>query len=282
MTGPRAARALPPPSVLDAFAVGGTVVPLPGGRGLSVRVGNVVLKPVDGTEEEAEWAASVYERLLAGAGGFRVPRPLRAADGRSVVDGWTGCELLSGRPGPAGHWHEVLAAGRAFHAALSDVPCPAFLSRRTHPWAVADRVAWGEEETDVPAQLADPYAALLALRRPVRLPVQLVHGDLTGNVLLAAGEPPGVIDFSPYWRPPVYAEAVVVADGLLWFDAPRTLLARPGECPDWTQLLVRALLFRLVAAGRLAGPTARVTEEEAARYTRTIETVRRGPSAGRR
>lgn len=48
---------------------------------------------------------------------------------------------------------------------------------------------------------------------------QLIHGDLTGNVLFAADEAPAVIDFSPYWRPPVFAEAVVVADGLLWFQA---------------------------------------------------------------
>lgn len=55
-----------------------------------------------------------------------------------------------------------------------------------------------------------------------------IHGDLTGNVLFAAGRAPAVIDFSPYWRPPVFAEAIVVADGLLWGAGPRGR-ARQGE-----------------------------------------------------
>jgi hypothetical protein len=33
--------------------------------------------------------------------------------------------------------------------------------------------------------------------RPIGLPSQLVHGDITGNVLFAQGRPPAVIDFSP-------------------------------------------------------------------------------------
>jgi hypothetical protein len=46
-----------------------------------------------------------------------------------------------------------------------------------------------------------------------------VHGDLTNNVLLRAGQPPGIIDFSPYWRPPEYAEGIIVADALSWHGA---------------------------------------------------------------
>ncbi|MFJ7060541.1 phosphotransferase [Streptomyces microflavus] len=145
----------------------------------------------------------MFERLCRGAG-FRVPRPLRSADGSGVVEGWTAAEFVEGRPGPLGQWPGVVATGRAFHAALRTQPRPGFLDRRTHPWAVADRVAWGEEEADVVAELTDP---LLALRRPVEAAAQLIHGDLTGNVLFAPGRDPAVIDFSPCWRPPLCAEA---------------------------------------------------------------------------
>ncbi|MFD1829897.1 phosphotransferase [Streptomyces desertarenae] len=264
---------VPPPSVLDAFGVEGTPVPLDGGRGRSVRVGGFVFKPADGTEEEVEWAASVFERLAPG-GGFRVPAPLRAADGQSVVEGWTACEFLDGEPGPRGRWSDVISAGRAFHAALRKLPRPGFLARRTHPWAVADRVAWGEEETEVAAGLAGPLSALLELRRPVEQASQLVHGDLTGNVLFAAGEEPAVIDFSPYWRPPLFAEAVVVADGLLWFDPPPGLLVGGGGHPDWRQMLVCALIFRLVAHSELVGPSGQARADEAARYVRATGVVR--------
>ncbi|MDI5966634.1 phosphotransferase [Streptantibioticus silvisoli] len=269
---------VPPPSVLDAFGVRGTPVPLAGGQGRSVRVGGYVFKPADGAEEEAEWAAGVLEGLGAGRG-FRVPVPLRAADGRGVVDGWTAGGFVAGEPGPRGRWREVIGAGRAFHAALRGVPRPGFLARRSHPWAVADRVAWGEQEVEVVAGLAEPFAALRALRRPVEQPAQLVHGDLTGNVLFAAGRAPAVIDFSPYWRPAILAEAVVVVDGLLWFGLPPGLLTGGGDRRDWRQVLIRALIFRLVAHSELTGPSGYVPAVERRRFARAAEAVVRG-SAG--
>lgn len=278
---------LPPAAVLDAFGVKGARVPLVGGQGRSVRVGTSVFKPVDRpenaeeaeeAEEEAEWAAAVFEQL-APRTGFRVPRPLRTADGRCAVDGWCAAEFLRGEAGPGEHWTSLLSAGRAFHAALRGLPRPGFLDRRTHPWAVADRVAWGERAVAVHADLAGPLAALLERRKPVERAAQVIHGDLTGNVLFAEGEAPAVIDFSPYWRPPVFAEAVVVADGLLWFDPPPDLLASGGGDPDWQQMLIRALIFRLVAQSGLAGPTGPVREAEAQRYARATETVLTGPVA---
>ena len=120
------------------------------------------------------------------------------------------------------------------------------LDARTDPWARADRIAWGElpagDLAAVPA-----VARLLAARRPVGAPSQLVHGDLTGNVLFADGLPPAVIDFSPYWRPTAFASAVVAVDAVVWFDADPGLLRTVAALPDGPQLLVRALLFRLLA-----------------------------------
>ncbi|MEY9937578.1 hypothetical protein [Streptacidiphilus sp. MAP5-3] len=155
---------VPPRSVLDAFGVEGDSAPLAGGQGRSVLVGGFVFKPADGADDFVEWAASLSENL-APASGFRVPLPLRAADGRSVVDGWSANEFLSGEQGPRGHWAGVLGAGRAFHAALQYLPPPDFLDRRTDPWAVGDRAAWGEQEVAVIEDLAASFANLLELRR---------------------------------------------------------------------------------------------------------------------
>ncbi|MFF2654576.1 aminoglycoside phosphotransferase [Streptomyces sp. NPDC058045] len=263
----------------------GVPVPLAGGQGRSVRVGGAVLKPAEGSDEEAEWAAELAESLVHGSG-FRVPRPLRAADGRCVVDGWTACEFLAGEPGPRGRWSGVLDAGRAFHTALRGVPRPDFLDRRTHPWAVGDRVAWLEQDAEVVDDLAEPLATLLELRRPVEQDAaQLIHGDLTGNVLFAedaedhedGDRVPIVIDFSPYWRPPLFAEAVVVADGLLWFDLPPELLTGAGDDPAreqrWRQMLIRALIFRLVADSENAGRGGRVGSGVQERYAGAIGAV---------
>lgn len=73
---------------------------------------------------------------------------------------------------------------------------------------------------------------------------------MAGNVLLTSTHPglaPGIIDFSPYWRPVEYAETILVADGLLGFDEDDELIRLVGNDEYRVQMLVRALVFRLVA-----------------------------------
>jgi hypothetical protein len=74
-----------------------------------------------------------------------------------------------------------------------------------------------------------------------------VHCDLTGNVLFANGLAPAIIDISPYWRPPAYAEGVVVADALCWHDAQASLADDLGVPRS---AVARALLFRLLTTTR--------------------------------
>ena len=112
-------------------------------------------------------------------------------------------------------------------------------------------MAWGERDpgsvlTAAPGPLAAQLRSLLAVLRPVRLPAQLIHGDLGGNVLFAAGEPPAVIDFSPYWRPAGLALAVAAVDALTWSGADPVILGELADQPDLDQLLARAHVGRLV------------------------------------
>ena len=217
----------PPDHVLAAFGVEGEPELLPGGRGRSWRVGGLVLKPLDRPAYELPWQAEV----LGPVEGVRiaVPRP-------EAVDGWTAATFVEGRHAP-GRWLEIIAVGERLHRALAHVPRPdGILDGRTDPWAVGDRVAWGEQP--FPA-LADVLDAL----EPVTAPPQLVHGDLTGNVLFHDELPPAVIDFTPYWRPPEFASAIVVADALCWEDAPSGLAAAVDR-----QYLLRALIYRAVTS----------------------------------
>ena len=87
---------------------------------------------------------------------------------------------------------------------------------------------------------------MLAALRPVRLEDQLVHGDLGGNVLFAEGEPPAVIDFSPYWRPAGLALAVAAVDALMWGGADPAILDELAGQPELDQLLARALVYRII------------------------------------
>jgi uncharacterized protein (TIGR02569 family) len=89
-------------------------------------------------------------------------------------------------------------------------------------------------------------ARLVAALRPLEAPSQLIHGDLTGNVLFDDQLAPAVIDFSPYWRPAAFASAIVVADALVWEGADDGILGAVAHLPDFAQYLLRALIYRAV------------------------------------
>ncbi len=227
----------PPPHVLGAFGVVAEPEPLGGGRGTAWRCADLVLKPLDAAVEEVEWQGALFDGLHAD--GFRIARL------RGIADGWCGWEHVAGEHRERA-WPEVIAVGERFHAAIVDVARPAFLDRRTNHWAVGERVAWGELPAAGFAHIKHLSRLAGALRPVGESGSQLVHGDLTGNVLFAAGLPPAVIDFSPYWRPVGFASAVVVGDALLWEGADESLLAAVEHVGDFPQFLLRALIFRAV------------------------------------
>jgi uncharacterized protein (TIGR02569 family) len=275
-TGGNHAAALRPPSrdVVAAFGGNGDPAPLSGRTGRAWRAGDIVLKPLALMVEELEWQAEVLGRVRPGS--VRVAPPRRAHDGSLAVDGWTAWEYVAGSH-EARRWIDAIHAGDAFHAALAGERRPAFLDRRTDPWSVGDRVAWGELPTGDFADMRH-VERLAAAMRPLRAPSQLVHGDLGGNVLFADGLPPAVIDFSPYWRPVGYAAAIVVADALVWEGADATIFDGVGDLAAFDQLLLRALVYRLVA-GHLLG-VERVDPDGEDLYARAVELALRLASGG--
>ncbi len=221
------------------------------GRGHTWATERVVLKSVD-DEAQAIWIASLAARVEQR--GFRLARPIPAADGRWVVDGWSAWTRLTGEHSTT-RWPELLAAAAAFHAATADVPKPEFIERLSDRWRIADRVAWGELSGSEFAAITH-MERLLAVRRPLDLPSQLIHGDLVGNVLFADGLPPAIIDLSLYWRPVGYGAALVVGDALAWERASPSILGLIEHFAEWPQLLLRAVVFRIVVneLGRRAEP----------------------------
>jgi uncharacterized protein (TIGR02569 family) len=240
----------PPQRVLAAFGAAAEPVLLPGGKGGTWRAGPTVLKPVDFLPE-ALWRAEVLDAVPDSAE-FRVARPVRTTDGAWVADGWEASHWVAGEP-DVGRQDDVLRAGIAFHAAIAGLSRPAFLDQRDDPWSYGDRVAWGELPAEgSPAAMA-LVAPLIAARRTVDLAPQVVHGDLAGNVLFADGLPPAVIDWPAYWRPTAWASAVAVADALCWYDARPDLAARWSHLPEWGQMLLRALIYRIVTEDKARG-----------------------------
>jgi hypothetical protein len=204
------------------------------------RIGNVVLKQCRDLQE-AGIVATLSEALPM------VADPVRAADGEWVHSGWAASRWIDAQPDPT-RWDEVLRAGDALHASLAGLEpeWPGALDARRTPWAIADRVAW--RQGAVPPDLRGDALAVVAeaLERVDprdERPVQVVHGDLAGNVLFPARGSPVVIDLSLYRRPAAFATAIAVVDQICWHGSPAS---RAGlvDASD----LARAVVFRVVAA----------------------------------
>ncbi len=251
----------PPDHVLAAFGLRG-VQPTPLGVGWDGgwKCGEVVLSMV-ADPPRAAWSAKVRETLFVD--GIRLARPVRSTDGRYVVSGWRADTFVAGSPEP--RHDEVVSAAVRLHEATGQLERPKILSRApVAPWAdvdvfiAADRAAWEERPlgslqpgTRVAPGSADGQRSialinqLAGLRKATKSANQLVHGDLYGTVLFAGAAAPGVTDITPYWRPASWAAGVVVVDALSWGDADEGLIERWNALPEWPQMLLRALMFRL-------------------------------------
>uniref|UniRef100_UPI00366A870A hypothetical protein n=1 Tax=Plantactinospora solaniradicis TaxID=1723736 RepID=UPI00366A870A len=222
-----------------------------------------MFKPGDGPLHE--WLAGALADVTPD--GFRVAEPVCTREGAWVCHGWSATRWVEGSEpdhSAMSTWQEILAAGRAFHRAVAHLGRPDLLDRRQDWWARADRAVWGERDIRFRPEFAAVARRLQDAPEPLGRP-QIVHADLTNNVLFAPGRAPAVIDISPYWRPPEYAEGVVVADALCWHSASASLL----ETVDVSVASVaRALLFRMATTNeRVASGADRADlKDEARRY----------------
>ncbi|KAK2745278.1 hypothetical protein FQN57_003973 [Myotisia sp. PD_48] len=251
----------PSSGTLEAFRLVGPVVALAGGEGQCVRVADTILKPIY-TLDEAKYLCQLLDTLAKNenkSGKYQVAEPLKAQSGDWIVEGWYATRVIPGQSGQAGrNWNTVLSASLAFHETLSrlESACPSFIPARNHKWAKGDKLAWDEDIGDsitITSEYADQFRQLLDMRKPIQqsLKYQLVHADIASNILLPGkegGHPPGIIDLTFYWRPAEYASAVLVSDGLLWFEAGEDLVRMVGIGEYRLQLLIRALIFRLVVS----------------------------------
>lgn len=224
------------------------------------RCGEIVLSQIS-DHPRAAWSAKARETLFVD--GLRLARPVRSTDGRYVVSGWRADTFVFGSPEP--RHDEVVSAGVRLHEATAALERPRFLTQApVPPWTdvdvfvVADRAAWEERplqnlplgapeipESEDRERSRELLGQLARLRKPTRSPSQLVHGDLYGTVLFAGTVAPGITDIAPYWRPASWAAGVAVVDALAWGEADEGLIERWEFLPEWQQMLLRALIFRL-------------------------------------
>lgn len=247
---------IPDAEILQAFGLTGDLVPIVGGRGLCYCIENTVLRPAE-DEIEAQWLAELTTRLPTSSH-YRLaqPRQVLGKAGVFVHRGWTASSLLAGEVKMKPDFSKMLDISRSFHrdVAKLDLKRPAFIAQHSNRWREADFVTWEEKKLEdvdnVNHEMLAKFHPLLdrleKIMRPLHseLGQQIIHGDMTGNILFDDSEPPGIIDPTPYWRPAEYANAIIVADALAWYGADRDLVYRYAVDDDKGKLLARALYWR--------------------------------------
>lgn len=231
----------PSKEILEAFGICEIPIRLPGGQGTSFKAGDIVLKPVENEEETnclAELTSNITEK------GFRIARPIRAKNGKWVFKDWKANKFVKGKE-IKNKWGDKLSVCRKFHESLIGIPKPTFLDKMNNPWAIADKMVWGEILMKYGQKLAPSMHRLEKLIKPINPVNQIIHGDMTGNILFYPFISPAIIDLSLYWHPAKYAEAIIVVDSIVWYDAPDSLMDKLENTFEINQLLIRATMWRI-------------------------------------
>jgi uncharacterized protein (TIGR02569 family) len=258
------------PEILQAFQCDGREHALSGGEGRSIRVERCVFKPIENAQRYS-WSCDLLMQLPRM--GFRIAEPRRALDGSFVYRGWAASIFEPGQP-VHGRWGEKLGIARLFHSALNDLalsPMPPSDDR----WSRAHEIAWGHVPLPkaLHPEIVRTIEGIFASYQPLARAGGIIHSDLCGNILFQDGLDPCVIDFSPAYGSPEYAESILVADAIAWEGAPLDILNLLPLDERYRQLLLRAINFRVIVTALFSPQDVERFFIEYAAFERLLEVV---------
>lgn len=233
----------PTKAIAKAFGSSENPTLISGGQNTTYRAGDIILKPTDDTEN-ANWTAEVFSHLQEDPA-VRYAKPVKSVNGNWVEEGYVAWTFLKGSH-MHGHYADKIPASLAFHKLLKDVPKPNFIGIPKSSWSTGDLVAWQKLEFNYDEEFMDFYKQIEPHLKPVDLPNQLIHGDLSGNFLCESGLAPAIIDFSPAWAPNGFAEGIMLADAIAWENADPKDLEIFKTIPDFDQFAWRGVLRRII------------------------------------
>ena len=107
-------------------------------------------------------------------------------------------------------------------------------------------MACGEERIRIQEEIKPYCTNLIKNIRPIKLKNQIIHGDISGNILFSKNKLPVIIDLSLYYSPADFALAVMVIDALVWEEVSTKILSLYKNKKYFIQLLLRAELRRIL------------------------------------
>ena len=234
----------PSNEVLSAFAIKDEPVLLTGGQGITWQVGQYVIKSTI-NEEETKWCAEIIQQLPQDA--YRIPRYQKTQDNQWIYQGWFVLEFIKGEQ-IKNNWEEKIRVCKGFNNLLTNIPKPNFIDKRTDPWSIASKMTWEEMPLNYIDGLRNYIDKISKYLQPITVKNQIVHGDIAENMLFAKGLTPGVIDFTPIWRPKEYSLAIFIVDAITWQEADDSIISLVENEQDIFQFLLRAALFRALVS----------------------------------
>jgi len=228
-------------ATLRKFTKAETYQILKGGQNESIKVGDLVIKPVH-EKEKYLWLSAVLEEI--NFENLQVATPLKSLEGNFIEDSFGATRYFDAQF-YNNKLKEKLDACRELNSKLAGIRKPKEYDKWESPWTKAQGLAWSDHKISS-ALLPKEIEELIRLRKTLNLPDQLVHVDLAGNILFDEKGGPIIIDFTPGFYPKEYSEVLLMIDSIAWYQASieaLQLLSAEKEIQD--QLILRALIFRL-------------------------------------
>jgi uncharacterized protein (TIGR02569 family) len=226
---------------IEKFTCSTNFEAMTGGQNESVRVGELVLKPVYEPRKYL-WLSECLEQVKAED--VSIAKPIKSREGNYIENG-----IGATRYYEAKFFEDKIDAKldtcRKLNEITSNISKPDDFDLWESPWTKAQNLAWiipGNFNVKIPGEIQ----RLMSLREEIEIPSQLVHVDLAGNILFDAKENAVIIDFTPGFYPKEYAEMLLLIDSIAWYKASigsLDLLNVQGKIRR--QLMLRSLIFRL-------------------------------------
>jgi len=229
-----------------AFNLKGSGIQLEGGQNNSYRYGNIIVKKNDGDNVNIDFICIILSRINSDR--YRVAKPVLSINNRFIENGYIATFYEEGQH----HYkniEEAIYISDLFHKDIKHYSIDLMKDVDTK-WAIAMDILF--RIRDIPNYVdKENLETCLSMLNELELfndELQIIHGDIGGNILFHSKLPPCIIDFSPCIAPAKMANAIAITDYVTWVnrDLSKLHLLKPFQ--EYKNYILYAVMFRLLSA----------------------------------